>query len=93
MEVSGCIIAPHPAVHNDARRIPISRVLGAARREGYLGGKTGSVTVVQRESCDLGLNPQHAVFRDSTRYEQEAARLLDGRGLEEVSGWLDGRQG
>ena len=36
---------------------------GRAREEGQLGAKTGSVTVLQRVSSDLRLNPHvHSVF-------------------------------
>ena len=52
-----------------------------ARQEGQLGGKTGSVTVVQRTSSDLRLNPHlHAVFLDGAHNEQEGELVFRGLG-------------
>ena len=43
-----------------------------AAREGAIGAKSGAVTVVQRTSSDLRLNPHlHAVFLDGAWHEQE----------------------
>jgi hypothetical protein len=53
---------------------------GRAREEGHLGGKTGSVTVVQRTSSDLRCNPHlHAVFLDGT-WEQQGELVFRGLG-------------
>jgi hypothetical protein len=42
-----------------------------AAQEGELGAKTGAITVVQRTSCDLRLNPHlHGVFRDGAWHEE-----------------------
>jgi hypothetical protein len=52
-----------------------------AREEGHLGAKTGSVTVLQRVSSDLRLNPHiHAVFLDGAWYEQEDELVFVGLG-------------
>ena len=53
-----------------------------ARQEGHPGGKTGSVTVVQRTSSDLRLNPHlHAVFLDGAWHEQEGSSSSGGLGI------------
>ena len=53
-----------------------------ARQEGHLGAKTGSVTVVQRTSSDLRLNPHlHAVFLDGAFYEQEGELVFRGSAI------------
>jgi len=45
---------------------------GRAREEGHLGAKTGSVSVLQRTSSVLRLNPHvHAVLLDGAWHEQE----------------------
>jgi hypothetical protein len=52
-----------------------------AGRDGYPGGKTGCVTVVQRTSSDLRLNPHlHAVFLDGTWHEEGDELLFRGLG-------------
>jgi hypothetical protein len=53
-----------------------------ARQEGHLGGKTGSITVVQRTSSDLRLNPHlHAVFLDGAWHEQEGELFFGDSGI------------
>jgi hypothetical protein len=49
-----------------------------AHEEGQLGAKPGSVSVLQRASSDLRLNPHvHAVLLDGAWYEQEGlVRIL-----------------
>jgi hypothetical protein len=52
-----------------------------AKEEGHLGGKTGSVTVLQRTSSDLRCNPHlHAVFLDGTCHEREGEIVFRGLG-------------
>ena len=64
-----------------------------ARQEGRLSGRTGSVTVVQRVSSDLRLNPHlHGVFMDGAWHEQEGALVFRGLGhlrTSEVGAVLD----
>jgi hypothetical protein len=64
-----------------------------ARQEGHLGGRTGSVTVVQRVSSDLRLNPHlHGVFMDGAWHEQEGDLVFRGLGhlrTSEVGDLLD----
>jgi len=52
-----------------------------AREGGQLGAKTGSVTVLQRTSSDLRLNPHvHSVFLDGVWHEQEDELVFVGLG-------------
>jgi hypothetical protein len=52
---------------------------GRARQEGHFGAKTGSVTVLQRASSDLRLNPHlHGVFLDGAWHEQEGDLVFRG---------------
>jgi hypothetical protein len=52
-----------------------------AAREGALGAKTGAVTVVQRTSSDLGLNPHlHVVALDGAWHDQGAELCWQGLG-------------
>ena len=52
-----------------------------ARQEGHLGAKTGSVTVLQRASSDMRLNPHvHAVFLDGAWHEQKDELVFGGLG-------------
>ena len=65
-----------------------------AGQEGHLGGKTGGITVVQRTSSDLRLNPHlHAVLLDGAWHEQEGELVFRGLGhlrTSEVGDVLDG---
>ena len=59
----------------------------AGGREGAIGAKTGAVTVVQRTSSDLRLNPQlHAVFLDGAWHEQGGDLAWLGLGHLQSSG-------
>jgi len=52
-----------------------------AAREGNAGAKTGAVTVVQRSSSDMRLNPHlHTVALDGAWYEQGDALVFSGLG-------------
>ena len=52
-----------------------------AAKEGASGAKTGAVTVVQRTSSDLRLNPHsHAVFLDGAWHEQGGELAFEGLG-------------
>jgi hypothetical protein len=52
-----------------------------AWQEGHFGAKTGSVTVLQRASSDLRLNPHvHAVFLDGAWHKQKDELVFEGLG-------------
>jgi len=52
-----------------------------AHEEGHLGAKTGCVSVLQRVSSDLRLNPHvHAVFLDGAWHEEEDELVFAGLG-------------
>jgi hypothetical protein len=52
-----------------------------AAREGARGAKTGAITVVQRTSSDMRLNPHlHAVVLDGAWHEQGDALVFSGLG-------------
>ncbi len=66
-------------------RILVETVLGfyagRAAREGAAGAKSGAVTVVQRTSSDLKLNPHlHGIFLDGAWHEQEGELVWEGLG-------------
>ena len=68
---------PHP----DLRGHDAGFYAGRARQEGHFGAKTGSVTVLQRASSDLRLNPHlHGVFLDGAWHEQEGDLVFRGLG-------------
>ena len=61
---------------------------GRARQEGHFGAKTGSVTVLQRASSDLRLNPHlHGVFLDGAWHEQEGILSSGGWGTSGRAKW------
>ena len=66
-------------------RIAVETVLtfyaARAGQEGGLGAKSGAVTVVQRTSSDLRLNPHlHLIVLDGTWREQDGELSWDGLG-------------